>query len=399
MQLQLNSAESPKSSKLDVERELIVGTAFTSFGGDRNAHLSPSSVSWSESSIGSAQDKAFVQSNSASSPHLLALAPSSMESSTASVSLTPGAFYAPPCAFTNPFSCASSCTGSPAGGGSMSPNVNTVSPIPIGQLTSKPLGTVPGLLDTNDPVHLKESSSLPPQTREESSRIRSSQSFTGVPSTQCDIQTTSFQAHTPLVAQAFGPASSTLWTPQTHMRPPPPAPVTLPKTERFTSPPTDYTRFAEHEFSSQVLGAHSTMIPSPNVALSPQFPSTMPFASPLQAQFLQNSAPAAALSPPAASTRQIRQIPQLFPECTQAGGTPWATSDPHADLSPSSRIPSAPANTLNTLNSGTISLQCDPRARQSADKALVTHTLRVEPSPDPRFDLLITTESRCSSVV
>ena len=46
-----------------------------------------------------------------------------------------------------------------------------------------------------------------------------------------------------------------------------------------------------------------------------------------------------------------------------------------------------------------ICMKCDPNARQTADQTLVFHSLIVEPSLDPRFDLLITAESRCSSVV
>lgn len=48
---------------------------------------------------------------------------------------------------------------------------------------------------------------------------------------------------------------------------------------------------------------------------------------------------------------------------------------------------------------GWIREQCDPRARQSADRALVAHTLRVEPSSDAQFDLRITTEATCSNIV
>ena len=45
-------------------------------------------------------------------------------------------------------------------------------------------------------------------------------------------------------------------------------------------------------------------------------------------------------------------------------------------------------------------LQRDPRAMQRAvGVALVTHRLLVESSPQSRFELLITSESRCSSVV
>lgn len=46
-----------------------------------------------------------------------------------------------------------------------------------------------------------------------------------------------------------------------------------------------------------------------------------------------------------------------------------------------------------------ISLQFDQRALHSEDQVLVSHSLSVEPSPDPRYDLLITAESRCFSVV
>ena len=46
-----------------------------------------------------------------------------------------------------------------------------------------------------------------------------------------------------------------------------------------------------------------------------------------------------------------------------------------------------------------ICMKCDPSSRQTADQTLVSHSLRVEPSPDLRFDLVITAESCCSSVV
>ena len=46
-----------------------------------------------------------------------------------------------------------------------------------------------------------------------------------------------------------------------------------------------------------------------------------------------------------------------------------------------------------------IQQQCDPRARQNADSALVSHTLSVEPIFDSQYDLCITTVASCSSFV
>ena len=93
---------------------------------------------------------------------------------------------------------------------------------------------------------------------------------------------------------------------------------------------------------------------------------------------------------------------------------PPAQNEPHqstAYLSPQGYFSSPSSASVSTMRSSfpaeandwesinQIRVQFDPRARQSADRTLVSHSLKVEPSPDPRFDLLITTESRCSSVV
>ena len=98
-------------------------------------------------------------------------------------------------------------------------------------------------------------------------------------------------------------------------------------------------------------------------------------------------------------------IPALLPLAQNEPHQSAAYLSPHGYFSsPSSAAESAmgssfsaEANDWERINQ--IRVQFDPRARQSADRTLVSHSLKVEPSPDPRFDLLITTESRCSSVV
>lgn len=58
-----------------------------------------------------------------------------------------------------------------------------------------------------------------------------------------------------------------------------------------------------------------------------------------------------------------------------------------------------PATAEFEVPSNALQRQVNPRARQEADRSLVTHVLRVERSPEPFYDLRITTESRCSNLV
>lgn len=84
---------------------------------------------------------------------------------------------------------------------------------------------------------------------------------------------------------------------------------------------------------------------------------------------------------------------------TRAFSSPMASYSSQSSAPASTKPSVICAEAVDSDSINQIRVQFDPRARQSADRTLVSHSLKVEPSPDPRFDLLITTESRCSSVV
>ena len=80
--------------------------------------------------------------------------------------------------------------------------------------------------------------------------------------------------------------------------------------------------------------------------------------------------------------------------------SPVQQTQPLLDL----KVPAAMSSHMSSRHAaptpeGSIQQQCDPRARQNADSALVSHTLCVEPIFDSQYDLRITTEARCFSFV
>lgn len=375
-------------------REL--STAPTSFGVGRDASLSPSSVSWSESSIGSAQERAFVQSSSSAMARPLLYSYSS--NGALNTIAAPSFLYTA--------SCSASSTGPP-----VTARSDTPSP-------SESLLSARNVLNPSDAMDVAieqpgfisqrfSCESNPKDIQTASHTLSSAALLTGGSANQCDIQTV--QSPIPLLSRTLSSGSgraAAAWNPpQMQIQTPPPIHVVIPKNERVTPPLPNYTRgcFAEGDFnfsSQQMMGAHSECNHNPNgpnpnfnVAMTPQSPPTISFMSPLPAHFLNNYTPASALSPEATP----RPLPQWRSmnsqtQCSNSAAhfAPWPLFEP---------LSGNPISPKSTSDSGSLSLQCDPRARQSADKALVTHTLKVEPSPDPRFDLFITTESRCSSVV
>ena len=76
-----------------------------------------------------------------------------------------------------------------------------------------------------------------------------------------------------------------------------------------------------------------------------------------------------------------------------------AASDPSASSHELKTVSAMSAGAESVVSPNVLQRQVNPRARQEADRSLVTHVLRVERSSDPQYDLRITTESICSNLV
>ena len=76
-----------------------------------------------------------------------------------------------------------------------------------------------------------------------------------------------------------------------------------------------------------------------------------------------------------------------------------AAPDPSASSHELQTVSATSADAESVVSPNVLQRRVNPRARQEADRSLVTHVLRVERSSDPQYDLRVTTESICSNLV